>query len=146
MAHAEQEVEVRKPVREVFEFLLDGLNNPRWRSGVLDIERVPGSPRGVGAAFKQGMKGPGGRIDVDYRVVECVQDSLIKFEVTAGPARPTGIFRLRKEGGSTSVSFVLDFQPRGLARLMEPMINRQMQAEVGALGKLKEVMEGASNG
>jgi len=42
--------------------------------------------------------------------------------------------------------FLLDFQPRGLARLMDPMINGQMQSEAAALGRLKEVLEGGGNG
>lgn len=146
MAHAEHQVVVARPAREVYEFLLDGTNNPRWRSGITDIQRVVGTPHGVGAAFKQGMKGPTGRIDADYKIVECSADSFIKFEVTAGPARPTGIFKLERSGKSTSVTFTLDFRPRGLARLMDPMINRQMQSEVAALGKLKEVLEGGGNG
>ncbi len=141
MAHAERSVEVRKPAREIYDFLLDGLNNPKWRSGITDIERVGGTPDGVGAAFKQGMKGPTGRIDADYKVVEAVPGSLVRFEVTAGPARPQGTFKLEHAGASTKVTFTLDFQPKGLARMMEPMINRQMQSEVAAIEKLKEVLE-----
>jgi len=42
--------------------------------------------------------------------------------------------------------FLLDSQPGGLARLMDPMINKQMQSEAAALGRLKEVLEGGGNG
>ncbi len=142
MAHAEGSVAIAKPAREVYEFLLDGTNNPLWRNGILDISKVPGTPPGKGAAFKQGMKGPTGRIDADYTVVECTPPSLIRFEVTAGPARPTGTFKIDSKGETATVTFILDFQPRGLAKLMDGMITKQMAAEVEALSKLKSYLEG----
>lgn len=98
---------------------------------------------GAGATFKQGMKGPGGRrIDADYTIVEANPPAWIKFEVTAGPARPTGTYSIKPQGDATDVTFVLDFQPKGLAKLMDGMINRQMQEEVGKLDNLKGHLEG----
>ncbi len=141
MAHAEGKITINRPVKEVFDFLLDGTNNPHWRPAVLDIQRVSNKPDGVGSKFKQGIKGPGGRIDGDYEIVECDPNTLIKFEVTAGPARPTGTFRLEATGGSTLVTFVLDYQPKGLAKLMDPVIAKTMQAEVANLSNLKAYLE-----
>ncbi len=141
MAHAEGNVTIQRPVKDVFAFILEGSNNPLWRAGVLDIKRVAGSPDGVGAAYAQGMKGPTGRIDADYRIVELVPGSRIKFQVTAGPARPQGTYTFQPAGGGTTVTFSLDFQPKGLARLMNGMIEKQMQVEVGALARLKEYLE-----
>jgi hypothetical protein len=65
MAHAEGSVTIDRPVTTVFNFIADGSNNPLWRSSVTDIQRVPDKPQGLGAVFKQGLKGPGGRIDGD---------------------------------------------------------------------------------
>jgi uncharacterized protein YndB with AHSA1/START domain len=149
MAHAEARVTIEKPAREVFDFLADGVNNKRWRSGVVEISRVSGdavSGEGVGARYRQTLRGPGGRsIDGDYRITACDRPTRLAFEVVAGPARPTGTFLLRPEGpSSVSVTFTLDLQPRGLMRAMAPMVNRQMQKEVAALTELKRVMEGSS--
>src|SRR5262249_39215717 len=72
MAHAEDSVTIDRPAETVFDFLLDGMNNPKWRAGVLDIEHIAGTPEGIGARFKQGLKGPGGRrIDGDYQITAC---------------------------------------------------------------------------
>ena len=142
MAHAEESITIHRPVSTVFNFVLDGTNSPLWREGVLDIERVPGKPSGVGAAFKQGLKGPGGRrIDGDYEIVECQPDELIKFQVTAGPARPTGTYRFEAVGDATRVTFILHYEPKGLARLMDPMIARTMRSEVATLSSLKAYLE-----
>jgi len=142
MAHAEGKVTVARPAEAVFEFILDGANNPLWRPSVLDISRVSEGPAGRGAAYKQGLKGPGGRrIDGDYEIVECQPNELIRFQVIAGPARPTGTYLFEPTGDATTVTFVLDYQPKGLARLMDPMIAKTMQAEVAMLANLKTYLE-----
>ena len=143
MAHAEESITIHRPVNAVFDFVLDGTTSPLWRPGVVDIQHVPGKPLGVGAAFKQGLKGPGGRrIEGDYEIVECQPNELIKFQVTSGPARPTGTYRFEAVGDATRVTFMLHYEPKGLARLMDPMITRTMRSEVATLSNLKAYLEG----
>ncbi len=141
MAHAENKIVIERPIQEVFAFILNGTNNKLWRPGVLDVERVSALPDGKGAKFRQGLKGPGGRIDADYEIVKCDTPTLIEFQVTAGPARPTGTYVLQPQGTSTAVTFILDYQPKGLAKLMDGMIAGQMKSEVGMLSNLKQYLE-----
>ena len=143
MAHAEESITIHRPVNAVFDFVLDGTNSPLWRPGIVDIQRVPGKPSGLGAVYKQGLKGPGGRrIEGDYEIVECQPNELIKFQVISGPARPTGTYRFETVGDATRVTFMLHYEPKGLARLMDPMITRTMRSEVATLSNLKAYLEG----
>src|SRR5579859_7154143 len=142
MPHAEESITINRPVSAVFNFVLDGTNNALWRPAVLDIERVPGKPSGAGAVFKQGLQGPGGRrIDGDYEIVECQADELIRFQVIAGPARPTGLYRFEAVGNATRVTFLLHLDARGLTRLLSPMITSTMKSEVATLSNLKAYLE-----
>ena len=145
MAHAEDRITIRRPVPAVFAFLLDGMNNRLWRPGVVDIQRVPGTPAEVGARFTQGLKGPGGRrIAGDYEIVACQPNHLIQFQVIAGPARPTGAYHFEAMGEATRVTFRLDYEPQGFSRLMSPMIARTMRSEVAMLSNLKAYLEAHS--
>lgn len=141
MAHAEKTVLINRPVESVFDFILNGANNKLWRSSVLDIKPLSEQPYGVSSRFEQVLKGPGGRIAGDYEITACKPNELIEFHVTAGPARPTGVYRFQRQDGATSLTFVLDHQARGLSKLMEPMIQRSMQEEVGMLDELKAFLE-----
>ena len=92
MAHAEESITINRPVDELFNFVLDGMNNPRWRPAVIDTQQVPGKPAGTGAVYKQGLKGPGGRrIDGDYEIVELRPNELIAFQVITGPPARTDL-------------------------------------------------------
>ena len=142
MPHAENTITVDRPIEEVFGYLADGANNPRWRSGVISIERTSAGD-GVGATYRQKLRGPGGRtIDGDYRVTAYQPPHLLEFHVIAGPARPTGRFTLAEAGpGRTTVTFALELQPTGVMRLMNAMIAKTMRSEVNRLSQLKADLE-----
>jgi Polyketide cyclase / dehydrase and lipid transport len=141
MAHAEETVMIDRSAEEVFDFLADGSNNGRWRAGVIEVADQSGD--GAGAVWGQTMRGPGGRtIQGNYCVTDHDRPRRLGFEVIAGPARPLGVFTLPSRGhSSTTLSFTLDLRPRGMMRLMAPMVQRQMVKEVGAIRNLRQVLE-----
>jgi uncharacterized membrane protein len=146
MPSAEHEVTIRRPVTEVFAFVADGRNAPKWRPGVLDISPVSGA--GLGAVYKQGVRGPGGRrIDADYRITVYEPNHRLAFEAIAGPVRPTGQFAFDDANGSTLLSFALQAELGGIKKLlMGGAVQRTMDAEVGALERLKQVLESPEGG
>ena len=142
MPHAEHTVTVNRSQKDVFDYLAEGTHNREWRAGVLEIERTSAAD-GLGATYRQVLSGPGGRrIDGDYKVTVFDPPQRLEFQVTAGPARPAGVFELSgNDGQPTRVRFSLDLNPSGLMRLMTPMIARQMQREVAQLDTLKAILE-----
>jgi len=140
MPSASNEVVIERPCEEVFAFLADPANDPRWRSGVLDIQHVSGS--GVGARYAQSVKGPGGRrIPADIEITALAPGESIAFQTVAGPVRPRGRYTLSAADSGTRVRFELEAEVTGLKRLMAPMVQRTMEHEVGQLDQLKRVME-----
>jgi uncharacterized membrane protein len=138
---ARHQVTIRIPASEVFAFIADGLNGPKWRSGVLDIAHVSGS--GVGAIYKQGVKGPGGRrIDADYRVTAYEPNSRLAFEAIAGPVRPAGEYVLEEVDGGTRLTFALQADLGGIKKLlMGGAVQKTMESEVEATERLKTLLE-----
>lgn len=142
MRQAEHTVTIERSADDVFDYLADGTNNPQWRTGVVEIERTSAAV-GVGATYRQVLRGPGGRrVDGDYRVTVYDRPRTLAFEVIAGPARPTGTFSLTTvDDGNTRVTFRLAVSPIGLMRLMSPMIAKQMRVETAQLDNLKTQLE-----
>ena len=140
MPHAENTVTINRPPADVFSFLADGETATQWRTGVVAINKVSGE--GVGAIYKQTIRGPGGRsLAADYRVTQFEPDRALAFEAIAGSVRPHGRYDLTESGGSTVVSFTLDAELGGLKNLlMRRMVEKIMQSEVDALAQLKAVM------
>jgi hypothetical protein len=142
MAHAENEITISRTPEEVYAFLADGLNNPKWREGVQGIALKSGNAGSVGAIYAQTLTGPGGRpIAGDYEISSATPGQQLSFHVIAGPARPAGEYRLSPVPGGTSLRFALDLHPTGLMKLVGPIISKTMQKEVAQLAALKTVLE-----
>jgi len=141
MPSAQHSVSIRRPVSEVFAFVADGENAMRWRPGVLDVSHQSGE--GLGAIYRQGVKGPGGRrIAADYEVTAFEPDRRIAFRAIAGPVRPTGEYRFAAEGDGATVSLALDATLTGWKRLlMGRAVQTTMDSEVRNLDTLKSILE-----
>jgi uncharacterized protein YndB with AHSA1/START domain len=87
MARAQHSVEIARPIGDVFDFLANGTNNPRWQSRVTMTTQV-GDTLGVGTAFRQSMRHPlGFSVPADYRITAFERPRLLVTKVTSG-ARP----------------------------------------------------------
>ena len=108
---------------------------------MLDIQRVSG--QGVGAVYRQGVRGPGGRrIAADHQVTAYQPDTLLAFATIAGPVRPTGEFRLQEADGATTLTLSLQADLAGVKRLvMSGMVQQTMDAEVAAIENVKRILE-----
>jgi uncharacterized protein YndB with AHSA1/START domain len=141
MPEATNTVEIARPPADVFAFLADGTNGPRWRSGVIDVAHKAGE--GKGAVYTQGVKGPfGRRVPADYELTAYEPDRRIAFRAIAGPVRPEGSYELEPTGGGTRLTFSLRCAPTGVTRLMAPMVAKAMRSEVAQLARLRDVLEG----
>ena len=142
MAHAENEITIDRTAAEVYDFLVDGLNNTAWRSGVKDIGLASGDAGQLGAVYSQTLTGPRGKpIQGDYRITAAEPGRLLAFDVVAGPARPHGEYILSEADGRTTVRFVLDLKLPGLMKVLDGLVTKTMQGEVAQLRMLKAVLE-----
>ena len=141
MPSARNEVLIERPVDAVFAFVADGTNGPRWRPGVLDVEHASGE--GVGAVYRQGVRGPGGRrITADYEITTFEPNRRLGFKAIAGRVRPTGEYQFEGRDARTKVTFRLDAELSGWKKLvMGGAVQKTMDAEVASLDRLKGVLE-----
>ena len=56
MAHVEGEIVIARPVEEVFDFVADERNEPRYNPRMLRVEKLTPGPIGVGTRFHAEMK------------------------------------------------------------------------------------------
>ena len=141
MPSARNEIVINRPVDVVFGFVADGTTAPQWRAAVLDVAHVSGA--GIGARYRQGVKGPGSRrIAADYEVTGYEPNRILAFAATAGPVRPTGTYAFEGVPGGTRVTFTLDVTLSGWRRwLLSGPVQATMNAEVANLTNLKRVLD-----
>ncbi|WP_406513171.1 SRPBCC family protein [Streptomyces sp. NBC_00161] len=64
----EATVEIDRPVGEVFAYLADGRNDPKFSPRVQEITRTPDGPTGVGTVFRSTVKDAGMKTGREFRI------------------------------------------------------------------------------
>ena len=134
----EQTIRINRPVAEVFAFLADLENLPKWNYYVLEVRKLSDGPIGIGTTYHQVRKTD----EQELRITELEPNHIVAV-LTVPPSSPALAMRftLAQEGVTTrlSDSWQLD---TGLPRLLEWLGARRIQTAVAEnLTKLKELLE-----
>ncbi|HET7280626.1 MAG TPA: SRPBCC family protein [Dermatophilaceae bacterium] len=141
MPNAKNTVVIARPVEEVFAFLSDCENDPKWRPAVLSIRRE--GAYGKGAVYRQMVKGPFGRaLTSDFMVTAFDENRGFAFSVISGPVRPHGSWTFSAVPGGTEVGLELGAELGGLkGLLLGGSVQKSMNSEVAGLERAKRVIE-----
>jgi hypothetical protein len=74
---------IDRPIEEVFAFLADGTNDPKFSPRVLEIHKAGGGPVGVGTVFESKVKDAGMTTTRRFELTEFVEPRR-----SAGPSVP----------------------------------------------------------
>ena len=75
----EATVEIDRPVEEVFAFLADGENDPKFSPRVLEMKKVTDGPTGVGTVYRSTVKDAGMTTRREFRISEFVVPTRIRW-------------------------------------------------------------------
>ncbi|PKQ36801.1 MAG: hypothetical protein CVT59_10835 [Actinobacteria bacterium HGW-Actinobacteria-1] len=137
---------IAAPVHEVFAFVADLTNQPRWQTGVISATVVGGGPIGVGSRVRVASSYQGRSGEAELEVTEFTPDDRIGFR-TSTPVRSRGSYAVRADGAGTRVSVSGSAQLEGIASLAggiaEKMVEREM---MHSLERLKAILERRESG
>ena len=136
------EVVITRPLDEVFAFVADARNRPRWDESVTSEELTSPEPIGVGTTVRTKLSSMGREYEYAWEVTEHVPPNRMTIESTSGPFPTTLAYQLDGREGGTSVDFAVTGRPTGLLRLLQPLIARNTQANLDrGFARLKELLE-----
>jgi uncharacterized protein YndB with AHSA1/START domain len=108
MISTEGTTSLARPAAEVFAFIADVRNDPRWHTDVLAARLIDGTTVDKGARFEIETKPVMGMSGGTVTISDCVPPSRIVFDVRMGKLEPTTTFTVvpdgqgcRVNGGST---------------------------------------------
>ncbi len=142
MAKLEISIVINRPVEEVFAFLSNPENGPKWSSGGAEVKKTLEGPIGVGATYRSVRTFLGQRIEGENEVTEYEPNRSYATKSKSGPFPIQGRVTFERVEGGTRVSGTLVGEPSGFFKLAEPllvsMFKRQFEAD---LANLKDLME-----
>ncbi|MEV7726388.1 SRPBCC family protein [Streptomyces sp. NPDC087917] len=116
----EANVEIDRPVEEVFAYLADGRHDPEFSPRVQSITRTPGGPTAVGTVFRSTVKDAGMKTGREFRVTGFEPPTLIRWsEQSRNLITAEGGYDLEAlPGGRTRVRIFNTLEGHGLGKLL----------------------------
>ncbi|NEA26839.1 SRPBCC family protein [Actinomadura bangladeshensis] len=134
-------IEIDRPADEVFAYVVDPAKFPEWQR---DVTRVSVQGDEVGSHFTTVRKIGGTERSMTQEITESVPPRTWAARGVDGPIRPNATVDIEPIAADRCrVTFGLDFDGRGMASALVPMV-RRMAAKVAPAShqRLKELLEG----
>ena len=118
---------VDRPIDEVFAFLADGSNDPKFSPRVQEIRKTTDGPVGVGTVFESTVKDAGMKSSRTFELTEFEPPTKIRWTERSKNAItvPTGGYDLEKVGDDqTKVTIRNTFEAHGFGKLIVGLAHR----------------------
>jgi hypothetical protein len=133
---------IDRSLKDVFVFVSDPNNMPKWNSAVISIQQVMPGAIGVGAKFKTVGEALGRRLEGELQVQVYEPESKCGFQLNAGPMQMNMTMSFEMAGSSTKLSLNVQGNPAGVFKLAEGVMAGQVKSLMeGNFSKLKSVLE-----
>jgi uncharacterized protein YndB with AHSA1/START domain len=138
-------IDVERPIEEVFAYLSDPAKVPEWDPRVVSVEQETDGPLGVGTRLRETRRMAGRKLEQVVEVAEYEPPRLFSLRIVSGPLPLDGRNRLEAlDDMRTRVSFAGSGEPKGLARLAQPLVRRMVERQLRAhYGRIRERLEAA---
>jgi carbon monoxide dehydrogenase subunit G len=131
---------IARPIDEVFSFVTEPRNYPRWQPSILELHSRNGSLR-VGAQATEVRRFLGREVETTWRCNEPPQRSTI--ESGDGPVPFRATFQLEPLADGTRFTWTVETHANGAARLAGPLVGAATRRELEAnAARLKGILEG----
>ena len=138
MLEFENTIRIDRPIDEVFAFLSDFENIPKWNYYVLEVRQLSESPRGIGTTYHQVRKTD----EQDFRIIEFEPSHTVAVKTLPHSSPSFEMrFTLYEEGDTTRVRDEWKLDTGRLALLERLTGGRVKSAVAENLAKLKELLE-----
>jgi len=144
MAAVENTVTIMRPAEEVFAYLADAENLPRWNYAIEQTRKITAGPVGAGTVYRQTRTIPS-RSQEEFEIVVFQPPGQLVLDGTFGPFRARTSYLLEPVAGGTGLTnrWELEATPAPL-RLLAPVAIPRVKAAVAKnLRTLKQILENA---
>jgi len=142
VATFENTVMIARPIQDVFAFLSDLENIPKWNYAIVETRKVSEGPVGLGTIYQQVRSVPS-RSEERLEVTAYDPPRHLEIRGQLGPFLSRLSYALDGTGEGTRVTNSVELELRGPGRLLGRVaVPRVRDAVAANLRKLKELLEG----
>jgi uncharacterized protein YndB with AHSA1/START domain len=140
----ETDVRIDRRIEEVFAYVSDPLNFPRWNSAVRTVRKTSTGQTNVASTYMMERELPSGRAVNELEVVASEPPRAFAIRTTAGPTPFLYRYAFSAEDGGTVVKLEAQVELPGAAALVPQLARRLVKKGVNDnLATLKQILDAA---
>ena len=142
MARIEGDIVIKRPVDEVFDFVADERNEPRYNPRMLRAEKVSDGPIGAGTKFRAETATTRGSAEMTIEITRYERPSRLESSTRLSNMDIKGALTFDPVPEGTRMRWVWDVRAHGVLTLMGPLISRMGERQERTIWtNLKRVLE-----
>jgi hypothetical protein len=122
MVRVEGAITVERPLEEVFDFVADESNEPKYNPRMTRADKITSGPIGVGTRFNSVVTGVGPAAEMTIEFTEFDRPHRIVEEVHLTGMDIHGLLLFEAVPGGTQMRWVWDLEPHGVMRFLGPLV------------------------
>ena len=136
MLRNENRVEINRPPAEVFKFISDLCNEPRYVPNVLETEKISDGPAGVGSKYREVTRVMFGRKAVaTYEITQYDPPTTFAFRGTSGRSRFRGKWVIEATDDGSLAKFTAEAQLAFPTKYLERFVRGSVAATFAIMGR-----------
>jgi uncharacterized protein YndB with AHSA1/START domain len=142
MQHFENTVTIQRPAEEVFAFLADFENIPKWNYAIEETRKASAGPVGVGTRYRQTRSVPSRSVE-GFEVTVFEPAGRLAIDGQIGPFHATISYELEAVAAATRLVNTVELDPsHAMLRLAAPLAAPRIKAAVAQnLSELRLILE-----
>jgi len=135
-------VTINRPPEDVFSFVANFENEPKYQREVEVTTKTSEGPIGIGTTFRDVVRVMGLRLESTYEIIEYEPSRSLAIKILKGQAPFTARYTFTDVDGRTELGFSADVYPTGVLRLVQPLLQLRLQRQFeGNFNRLREILE-----
>ena len=130
MITLQESIEINRSVKEVYDYIVNVENAPKWQPAVIEVKRLTEGPIRVGTQFKEVAKMMGRQFNTICEITELEVERRFAFKGTSsGPFDYEALYTLEPTGNATRLNIVGKMRAKGLWKFLEPIFKAEVKKE-----------------
>jgi uncharacterized protein YndB with AHSA1/START domain len=133
MIHIEGEIVINRPVEAVFDVVADERNEVRYNPRLLWVEKITSGPIGRGTRFRAATKTMGRPVEMTIEFTDYERPRRLVSVTHLPTMEIRGALTFEPVTGGTRMRWGWELLPRGVSRLLGPLIARMGRRQEEAI-------------